>query len=355
MKFVIWLLIASISFMPLVRAQNVLDLNAAIAALQPKKLTSVLVMQHDQLLYESYYNGASVETLHDVRSASKTITGLMFGKAIEDGFFRSEQDKVLQAFPRYHKHLYPGEYKSNMTYFDLLTMTGPLECNDFNNMSAGNEERMYLTYDWVEFFFNLPRRGVPPWELATVGKEYDRTFSYCTAGISITAAAIEAKTGMKFSEYTNKALFSKLGIDKVEWPYNQAGITQGGGGLKIRARDLMKIGQLVLKKGRWNDQELLPTDWLSKSLKSYSLAMAEPKATYGITWWHFQYPYQDGVISSFAATGNGGNYLYIVPELGLSAVITATAYNTRYMHKQTQAIFSQVILPAVAQINSAAQ
>lgn len=355
MKFVILLSIGLISLSTQVRAQNVLELDSGIAALQPKKLTSVLVMQHDQLLYESYYNGSSVDTLNDIRSASKTITGLMFGKAIADGFFHSEQDKVLEVFPQYRNHLYPGEYKRNMTFFDLLTMTGPLECNDFNSMSAGNEERMYLTYDWVEFLFNLPRRGVPPWDLATVSDKYDRTFSYCTAGISITAAAIEVKTGMKFSDYTNKVLFSKLGIEKVEWPYNQAGITQGGGGLKISSRDLLKIGQLVLKQGRWNDQELLPAAWLSQSLKAYSLAMNEPKATYGISWWQFEYPYQNRVINSFAATGNGGNYLYIVPELGLSVVITATAYNTRYMHRQTQSIFSQVILPAIAEINLAAQ
>ena len=328
-------------------AKNTFNLNTKIEKLQPKKLSSVLVMQHGELLFESYFNGVKPDDLQDIRSASKTLTGLMYGKAIADGYFKSEKDKVLESFTDYSNLQFPSEQKSNMTFFDLLTMTNPLECDDMNNLSLGHEERMYLRYDWIAFFLNLPARANPPWEPKMSDNEYGRDFAYCTAGISVAAAAIERASGMKFSDYTNRTLFEPLGIENIEWPFNEAGLTQGGGGLKISSRDLLKIGQLVLNKGEWDGEQLIPSGWIDKSLQSYSNAMEELNATYGITFWQLPYPYKDGTVRSFAAAGNGGNYLYIVPELELVTVITATAYNTPYMHRQTHQIFADVILPAL--------
>lgn len=336
-------LLSSITF-----AQDALDLNPQIDALEPQQLSSVLVMHKGELLFESYYNGTSRDDLHDIRSASKTLTGLMFGKAIEDGYFNSVNDKVLPVFIEYKTLQYPSERKSAMTFFDLLTMTNPLECDDWNPFSRGHEERMYLVRDWVAFFLNLPERANPPWEPKLGDNPYGRDFSYCTAGISIAAAAIERQSGLRFSDYTERTLFQPLGIGATIWPYNHEGITQGGGGLKIRPLDLLKVGQLILNEGQWQGEQLVPADWIEKSLTSYSIALAEQNATYGITWWQFSYPYNDERVNAWAATGNGGNYLYVVPELELTAVITATAYNTRYMHQQTQKIFSQVILPAIS-------
>lgn len=347
MKILI-VLICTCLLSPALFAGSMMELKTQIEALQPKKLSSVLVMQDNQLLFESYFNGTKADDLHDIRSASKTLTSLMFGVAIKDGFFEGETDKVLDTFDNYKNLPHSGSKKQNMTYFDLLTMTGPLECDDMNNYSQGHEERMYLTYDWVGFFLNLPIRANPPWEPRMGDNAYGRDFSYCTAGISITAAAIEKQSGMRFSDYTAKTIFKPLGISEYQWQYNGAGITQGGGGLRIKPRDLLKIGQLVLNKGRWQGQQIIPRNWLDKSLRSYSSSIEELKGTYGITWWQFPYPYKEGLVSAFAAAGNGGNYLFVVPELSLAAVITSTAYNTPYMHKQTHNIFAKVILPAIA-------
>jgi CubicO group peptidase (beta-lactamase class C family) len=226
-------------------------------------------------------------------------------------------------------------------------MTNPLECDDMNSFSAGHEEKMYLTYDWVAFFLNLPARGNPPWEKPMAQQEYGRDFSYCTAGISITAAAMEQLSGIRFSDYTQAKLFNALAIKNVNWPYNEMGITQGGGGVEIAAKDLLKVGQLVLQQGVWQGEQLIPKDWIEKSLLSYSVAMPEMEATYGITWWHFPYQLGDKKIITHAAAGNGGNYLFVIPELNASVVILATAYNTPYMHKQSQKILSSIILPAL--------
>lgn len=300
------------------------DIEAKVEAMEPKQLSAVLVMQDNKMVYEQYYNGSSANQLHDIRSASKTFTGLMFGVAIEDGLFDSADEKVLSVFEENQSLLYPSEQKSQMTFFDLLTMTNPLECDDMNSFSAGNEEKMYLTYDWVSFFLNLPARGNPPWEKPMVQQKYGRDFSYCAAGISITAGAIEKRSGMRFSDYTQEKLFDSLGISTVEWPYSEAGMTQGGGGVEITAKDLIKIGQLVLQKGLWHNVQLISQAWIEKSLKAYSVSMPEMNATYGITWWHFPFQLGEKTIVTHAAAGNGGNYLFVIPELNAAVVILAT-------------------------------
>lgn len=328
-------------------AQDSLNITQQINELKPQKLSSVLVIKDNKLLHESYYNEASAQSLHNIRSASKSFTGLMFGVAIKDGYFESVQDKVLPWFKDYQPLFYPSDEKTNMRFFDLLSMTNPLECDDMNSFSAGNEERMYLRKDWIEFFLNLPTRGNPPWMPTFEQQAYGRSFAYCTAGISITAAAIERASGKSLADYAQSALFDKLDIKEVHWPKSPMGITQGGGGVDIKPRDLIKIGQLVLNKGKWGNEQLIPQDWIEKSLQSYSESMPELNATYGLTFWHFPYQVNGKTIDSYAAAGNGGNYLYIVPALNLTAVITSTAYNTPYMHKQSQSIFSQVILPKI--------
>lgn len=337
---------ASAGTVVLTQSERTSAISPRISDLKPQQLSSVLVMQNDQLLFEQYYNGVNADDLHDIRSASKTFTGLMFGKAIADGYFTSEQDLVLPLFKRITVQN-PSPEKSNMTFFDLLSMTNPLECDDMNELSAGNEERMYLTKDWARFFLNLPTRANPPWEKPMDQQPFGRDFSYCTAGISLTAAAIEIASQQRLSDYTQQALFAPLGITHTEWLYNAMGVTQGGGGVKIRPRDLLKIGQLILHKGQWTGKHLLPAEWIAKSLQSYSESMPELHASYGLTWWRFPFTVNGQPVDSFAAAGNGGNYLFVVPELNATVVITATAYNTRYMHQQSQAIFASAILPAL--------
>tara|TARA_Y100000034_G_C6850021_1_gene385547 strand:+ start:948 stop:1313 length:366 start_codon:yes stop_codon:yes gene_type:complete len=97
MKILI-VLICTCLLSPALFAGSMMELKTQIEALQPKKLSSVLVMQGNQLLFESYFNGTKADDLHDIRSASKTLTSLMFGVAIKDGFFEGETDKVLDTF-----------------------------------------------------------------------------------------------------------------------------------------------------------------------------------------------------------------------------------------------------------------
>ena len=152
---------------------------------------------------------------------------------------------------------------------------------------------------------------------------------------------------MGLDEYANKHLFKPLNIKSVDWQYSPTGLTQGGGGVSIRAEDLLKIGQLMLNNGKWQDKQLLPKGWVEQSFTAYSLSMPEMDAEYGLTWWIFKFPYKGEIINAYAAAGNGGNYLFVVPDLNLTSVIMSSAYNTPYMHKQAHAILGKAVLPSL--------
>lgn len=344
-KFVISSLL--LGFCSMAQAFSSEEVAKEIDNIEPKKLNAVVVIKDGELKFEKYYNGSGADDLHNIRSASKTFTGLMYGVAIKDGYFKSAEQKVLPIFKEYTRLMYPSPEKTDMTFFDLLSMTNPLECDDMNDFSAGHEERMYLTHDWIGFFLNLPLRANPPWESRMTEQPYGRDFAYCTAGISITGAAIERVSGKRLSDYTEQALFKPLGITQAQWQYSESGITQGGGGVSIRPKDLAKIGQLVLQKGRWQGKTIIPPSWIEKSLQSYSVSMPDLNATYGITFWHIPFQVAGKTIDTYAAAGNGGNYMFVIPSLNTTAVIAASAYNTPYMHRQTHQILSQAILPTV--------
>jgi len=122
------------------------------------------------------------------------------------------------------------------------------------------------------------------------------------------------------------------------------GIAQGGGGLGVRSSVVMKIGQLMLDGGRFGKQQILSKAWVEAMLKPRSVAMADMNIEYGYLWWINHFEINGKNITAYAASGNGGNYVFVVPQLNLTAVITAQAYNTPYMHSQTREIMTDHIL-----------
>lgn len=312
-----------------------------------KQITSVLVSQNEQKIYENYFNEADADSKHDMRSASKSITSLAVGLAIQDGLIKDVNQTIMPFFKDKMPLKNPDPRKQQITIEDLLTMSSLLECDDWNNASRGNEEKMYIIEDWTEFILDLPIRGTAPWRKTPEKSKYGRAAYYCTGGVQVLADMVERVSGQKMTDYLQAKLFNPLGIQAPESSFTPLGITNGGGGMRLSSRDWLKIGQLMMNQGQYKQQSIINSDWVAASLKRRAVIEESRQIEYGYLWWIYDFKIGDDNIMAYAAAGNGGNYLFMLPTLDAQVLITSTAYNTNYMHQQSQKILTEHVIPVL--------
>lgn len=323
-------------------------MTAALEAGDFQQITSVLVAQHGVVVYERYFDDGGAEARRNTRSVTKTVTGMLAGLAIEDGSLAGVDAKVLAHLDRKSAPANADPRKDAMTVEDLLTMSGPLECNDETSFSRGNEERMYLVEDWVGFFLDLPIQGYPAWATKPEDSKYGRNFRYCTAGVTTLGAVVQAATGERLDRYAQRRLFKPLGINAPDWQVSPLGLPQGGGGLSLRSRDLLALAQLYQDNGVYAGKQLIPAAWVAASLQPHAEMEQHDGFEYGYLWWLMALPGKDGPIRAQAMNGNGGNTVQILPDYDAVVVITTTNFDVRQPHLLTMKLVVEHIVPALS-------
>lgn len=310
-------------------------------------VTSLIVMQHGDIVLEEYFEGTDAETLHDTRSATKTITGMAVGLAIADGALALDTP-LLPLFPDVRPVDYPDPRKAAITPYDLITMSGPLECNDWESFSRGNEERMYFVEDWAGFYWDLPIAAVRPWETPAAERPHGRVFSYCTAGVQILGASVARAAGEPLDDYLQARLFDPLGIPRPGWQRLAGTDAFAGGGLRLRTRDLAALAELYRNGGRHEEVQILPEDWVALSMREHVVLPDNPGQGYGFLWWRRAVETPNGAVTAIEMMGNGGNRVSIIPERGLVIVITKTDFNTSGMHQRTNELIDAILAQEAA-------
>jgi len=179
---------------------------------------------------------------------------------------------------------------------------------DFNN----DEARMNMA--WEPCRYVLSRSITAP-----AGQE----FFYNTGALRLVSAIIRKATGRPLDEFARAALFEPLGITSAEWA-RVRGETDAGGGLRLRPRDMAKIGQLVLAEGRWNDRQIVSKAWIETSTSPK--LKATDGMSYGYLWWLGRARINAREVPWVGALGRGGQSIRIVPELDLVVAVTAGYY-----------------------------
>lgn len=330
-----------------VSSEKLRPMETAIRGGEFKKIGSVLIARHGKLIYESYFDGDAT-ALRDTRSATKSITDVLVGIAIDEKKLSGVDALILPMLPEHARKLQnPDPRKNKITVEDFLTMSSALECDDWNDASRGNEERMYLVEDWAQFILDLPIRGRMHVGEKVDTPPYGRYFSYCTGGAFTLSEVLAKATGERTDHYAQEKLFSPLGIHDEQWVYSPLDIPQTGGGLRLTSRDLMKIAQLYLDGGKWQGERIVSGDWVRTSTEPH--AQIDDQTEYGYLWWLKAFKSQGKSYPAFFMSGNGGNKIVVFPELDVTVVITSTNYSTRGMHEQTEKLLTDYILPATTE------
>jgi CubicO group peptidase (beta-lactamase class C family) len=312
---------------------------AALAAALPPKTSSVVVMRAGAVDLERYFGDATADTLHDTRSASKSLTALAIGIAIDRGVVPG----VTAPAYRYLTDLVPEPTAAQaaITLEDFLTMSSALDCNDDDPASPGNEENMYPQKVWARWAVAIGTQ--PGYARDASGRG---PWHYCTAGVFLLGQILERAANQPIDAFMAEHLFAPLAITKWEWSRSPSNEPMTGGGLRLRSRDLAALAWLVRSGGAWHGTQVVPAAFVKAATTVHRTTPYEQD--YGYLFWHRTYKTRCGTASGWFMGGNGGNAIVIFAELDAVVVITRTAYNTKGMHQQTTAFLEDAILPELA-------
>jgi CubicO group peptidase (beta-lactamase class C family) len=305
---------------------------------------SLLVVRHGRLVAEVYRAGKDervkdlfrttrtfdASTLHDIRSISKSVTSLLWGIAQGQGKTPPLDTPVLSLFPGLADLNRDG--REAITLSQMLSMSSGLAWNEWRATSLFNNDEFGLFWhtSQAHYVFDRPMA-------AAAGTQ----FNYNGGNTAVLAQLLAERVGMPVPEYARKQLLEPLGITDWEWVDDYRGRPLAFAGVRLRPRDLARIGQLVLQHGQWNGRQLVPAEWIAESTRPHiDTGMG---LQYGYQWWLGKVAAGSAEYAWIGGIGNGGQRLWIVPGLDLVVVTTAGDYNQRAIWKQAETLLNEVM------------
>jgi CubicO group peptidase (beta-lactamase class C family) len=310
---------------------------AAVHAAAIPRFRSLLVARHGRLVAEQYFGGAHASTLFDVRSVTKSVVAALVGIALRDGALPGGDAPVAP-------YLVPpytfDATDSAVTVRHLLTMTSGYAWDE----ETGPDYNLWIySSDHVQYLLDRPH-AYPP----------GTQFTYNSAAVHTLGVALQRATGTPLPQYAAANLFQGLGVDTVAWEELDRGLVNGGSGIRLRGRDLLKFGQLFLQRG-WSGgtgRSVVPESWVDEvTAPQFPWRIdvgAQRSVTYGMLWW-----VSDAAPAAFFAWGYGGQFVYVVPSRDL--VVVATTDWTYLSETTPQALAAAALGVIVNDVVPAAQ
>jgi CubicO group peptidase (beta-lactamase class C family) len=297
-----------------------------------KNVHSVLLVKTGKLALEEYFYGTHQNHMHHIQSDTKSVTSMLIGIAVDKDFIKGVNQPILDFFPE----ITPANLNADkrvITIEHLLMMAPGLQCQDSYRYGWRGLSEMRQSADWIQFMLDLPMAEAP-----------GTRFEYCNGASFLLSAIIQKATGIKTLEFAEEHLFGHLGITDLKWPANPQGITIGWGEMRLRPRDMAKIGYMMLKGGSWKGKQIVSHNWVNESTQAHIKAGGYQ---YGYQWWRGKTIADNRVIEAFWAWGHGGQFIFVLPEMDLVVVFTAKPYDNPGYSERAFNMMTKYIIPAV--------
>ena len=292
-------------------------------------IDSLSIIRNGYMVLDAYFYPFSKKQKHDILSCTKSIMSALIGIAIDKGYIKSIDQPITDFFP---VNTFAGmdDLKKSITLENLLMMASGLKCRDSYLYGWVGLREMRNSNDWAQHVLDLPMAETP-----------GEKFEYCSGTSHLLSVIIHNATQTKTIDFARRYLFEPLGIIDIEWGKSPQGIEIGAGEMWLKPHDMAKFGWLYLNKGRWGNRQIVASAWVETSTQGHIDATRFDQ--YGYQWWVDSAGY-------YAALGNKGQRIFIVPGKNLVAVFTG--YITKEEDLVTKSLLDFYIIPAASELES---
>lgn len=333
-------------------------LERAIAEKRVWNVHGVVVMRGDRVVLERYFRGQDhargrplgevsfgADTLHDLRSVSKSIVGLLYGIALERGKVPPPEAPLLSSFPA-HAGLAADPGRKGWTLHHALSMTMGTDWDEISvpySDPANSEIAMDRAPDRYRYVLERPLVFRP-----------GQRWVYNGGATALLGRVIADATGKSLHDFAREALFDPLGIGPTEWLADDKGDAFAASGLRLSLRDLARLGRLMLRGGKVAGKGVVSGEWLARSTTPY--VAVDEERRYGYHWYlnHFAFAVTSGprwsrnrLEQAWGAYGNGGQRLWVLPGLDLVVAVLAGNYDDPEQWLPPMRVLREVVLASL--------
>ncbi len=314
---------------------------------------ALAMSRNGRLVFERYFEGGDEawgddlghvvfgpDTLHDLRSVTKSITSLLYGIALEQGMVPALDSPVVDGFPEY-PDLVADAARRRITVEHTFNMAMGMEWDENRPYTdpLNSEIAMERAPDRYRFVLDRPIVEPP-----------GQRWIYSGGAVALIGALITRGTGKSLTAFARDTLFGPLGIDDFFWCAGADGAESAASGLRMTTRGLLRIGDMLANGGVSEGRQIVPKAWIDACMTS---AIQTAFDTGYSRLWYLEAsrtPALEGPRPWAAGFGNGGQRLWFSPDTGIAAVAYLGQYNdwsswimpTRFWHEMVMRNFERL-------------
>ncbi|MHC4248539.1 MAG: serine hydrolase domain-containing protein [Planctomycetota bacterium] len=273
---------------------------------------SLLICYKGKLVFESYYRRGRANYPHYQMSITKAYTSFALGRAMQLGYIKpGDLHRPAIDFLKEVDRTKIVSGADRITLDQAMTMGSGIRLSKEKAAELRRKPALLKGQGQIQAY--LQHSAPIP--------EPPRQFKYQASDPAMTMQVVEAVVPGTAKDFIRNELLGKMGISNYHWQNDTSGLPKSAAGCSFRSRDMLKMGMLVLGKGKWKGEQLIPADFIDRATSP--IVHSYGTSYYGYFWWVDTFKVDGNEYQCREGRGAGGQFIMMFPELDLIAVITA--------------------------------